>query len=609
MLSNFRVYRYDQLESPAVTAGSDATLIGAQNGLFPDMGYTVPGEMGGLWAGGMKVCDGFFFAIDDVPLVCADACRAHPAATEFHYRMQEQELHIVRRQMIPDGVPGCVIELEVENLRSRARMVEVSFTVRTDILTVAAARGEDGFELGRDVGEYDEKTQAFYARDSRNPWHVVWGADAGSRALQADLPAVVYGFGNTLGKGINGRLFYRLRVGGGECAAMRLFIAGGFASRSKAEDALALLREGSERMMQEKLSRLDETIQLSFARTPSERLSRCWNWTKIYSDWLTRSMPRGGKALCADLPEHPSLFGEGWAQALGALLPLGKGQLVQEVLRTLVKISTDAQLAPGRLARSVSLSGRVMQVGGLKESAQFVCLVRKTLLWTGDRQFAQDMLSMTGLCISYLRRSTRAFDDVREDIRALAGEALEAQAYILSLTGADGSECLRESEKIAVCAQDAPAQDAPLEAVIRWHGEKGHVEQMIGGLEKMARSALPGLPGAVRTQDCESGVLLAGRTAAGMIWPMTDGLFGLKPEAAEKTLYFAPHTPIGWDGWALERVRIGDAEFTVKSERVSPSMAKYTLRTDAEGWKVVYTQGAEQKTQEICGEAALTLGD
>ena len=28
-------------------------------------------------------------------------------------------------------------------------MVEVSFTVRTDILTAAAARGEDGAELGR----------------------------------------------------------------------------------------------------------------------------------------------------------------------------------------------------------------------------------------------------------------------------------------------------------------------------------------------------------------------------------------------------------------------------------------------------------------------------
>ena len=105
----------------------------------------------------------------------------------------------------------------------------------------AAARGEDGAELGRDVGEYDEQEQAFFARDSRNPWHAVWGAQTGCRVLQADLPQSVYGFGNTQGKGVNGRLFYRLRLAANAQATMRLYIAGGYPSRSKAE-ALALLR-------------------------------------------------------------------------------------------------------------------------------------------------------------------------------------------------------------------------------------------------------------------------------------------------------------------------------------------------------------------------------
>ncbi|MBP3524875.1 MAG: hypothetical protein J6M56_15140, partial [Clostridia bacterium] len=256
MLSAYRVYRYDQMDAPVVTAGTCAVLIGTQNGLFPDLGFNVEGEMGGLWAGEKKVCDGFFFAIDDVPLTCADACEVNPAATAFHYRMQQQGLHVVRRQFIPDGAGGCVIELTVENRRNAPRMVEVSFTVRTDILTVAAARGEDGMELGRDVAEYDEATQAFYARDSRNPWHAVWGADENCRVLQADLPQTVYGFGNTRGKGVNGRLFYRLRVNAGAQATMRLFVAGGFASRSKAEDALAALRAHAGEMIVAKEARL-----------------------------------------------------------------------------------------------------------------------------------------------------------------------------------------------------------------------------------------------------------------------------------------------------------------------------------------------------------------
>lgn len=47
-----------------------------------------------------------------------------------------------------------------------------------------------------------------------------------------------------------------------------------------------------------------------------------------------------------------------------------------------------------------------------------------------------------------------------------------------------------------------------------------------------------------------------------------------------------PHTPIGWEGWEIERLRVGEACFDVRSERISPSQARYTLRTDAAGWQV-----------------------
>ena len=107
MRSDYKVYRYDRLDAPVVTAGSAAVLIGAQNGLFPDMGYAVPGEMGGLWAGEKKICDGFFLAVDDVPLTQADACEIHPVVTAFHYRMQKERLHVVRRLRTCAPALGC----------------------------------------------------------------------------------------------------------------------------------------------------------------------------------------------------------------------------------------------------------------------------------------------------------------------------------------------------------------------------------------------------------------------------------------------------------------------------------------------------------------------
>ena len=608
MLSNCKVYCYDRLESPAVTAGTNAVLIGTQNGLFPDMGRNVPGEMGGLWAGEKKVCDGFFFAIDDVPLLTADCCEAHPVATAFHYRMQEQEMHVVRRQYIPDGEKGCVIELTVENQRRAPRMVEVSFTVRTDILTVASAQGLDGMELGRDVGEYDESTQAFYARDSRNPWHAVWGADTKSRVLHADLPQSVYGFGNTQGKGVNGRLFYRMRVGANAQATMRLFIAGGFVSRSQAEDALMSLRENAAQMYADKEARVAKLMQESAAALPDAGLERGWNWARIYGDWLTRRLPQGGMGLCCDLPEQPFLFGDGWAEALSALLPQGGAMRVQEMLRTMVRLSEEAQLAPGRLARRVSRSGHILQVGGVKESAQFVALVHRTLLWSGDRKFAEEMLPMTGLCISYLRRSTRNFEDVREDIVKETRLALAGQAYILRAAGADDTALLGEMQRLGEPEEEKPAAGASLAQTALWHGRQGHVEQMVGCLVSMSKTGASGMPGAVRGGK-DDRVLLSARSAAGLIWPMTESLFGICPDALHKTIAFEPHTPIGWNGWSVENVAIGGAKISVRSERISPSQARYTVCASEEGWQVTITEQGERKAYPVIGELSLILGD
>ena len=610
MRSDYRVYRYDRLDAPVVTAGSSAVLIGAQNGLFPDMGLAVPGEMGGLWAGEKKVCDGFFLAIDDVPLTQADACEIHPVVTAFHYRMQKQQLHVIRRQFIPDGVSGCVVELMIENLKSAPRVVEVSFTVRTDILTAAAARGEDGAELGRDVGEYDEQEQAFFARDSRNPWHAVWGADANCRVLQADLPQSVYGFGNTQGKGVNGRLFYRLRLAANGQAAMRLYIAGGYPSRSKAEEALALLREKAETLLAEKRARIDRVMARSAATMPSAALEQSVNWAKLYADWLVRTLPRGGCALCCDLPEHPALYGEGWAKAMEALLPLGGAARVQEMLHTLVGVSAQAQMAPGRLARSVSLSGKVLQVGGERESAQFVALVHRTLLWSGDKTFAAAMLPMTGLCINYLRRSTKGFEDVQEDMLEDVRSALVGHAYILNLTGADDAPTLALLEKLPAQREESDiAPNATLAERAKRHGEHVHVEQMIGCLMQMVASAAPGLPGSIRTEDAAPGVLLQARAAAGMIWPVFECLFGIRPDAGRETIAWHPHTPIGWEGWKMENLYIGGASFDVASERVSPSHARYTIRTQETGWTVCVTENGEEKALPLDGELSIVMED
>ena len=51
------------LNSPFVTAGDRVYLVGHQNGSFPELGWHITGEMGGIWDHPIKLMDGFTIAL------------------------------------------------------------------------------------------------------------------------------------------------------------------------------------------------------------------------------------------------------------------------------------------------------------------------------------------------------------------------------------------------------------------------------------------------------------------------------------------------------------------------------------------------------------------
>src|SRR5210317_319335 len=68
--SRFIKGKKDYLNSPYVTAGDRLYMVGHQNGTFPDLGWHVKGEMGGVWDHPIKLMDGFEVSLnwDDLTL-------------------------------------------------------------------------------------------------------------------------------------------------------------------------------------------------------------------------------------------------------------------------------------------------------------------------------------------------------------------------------------------------------------------------------------------------------------------------------------------------------------------------------------------------------------
>ncbi len=102
----------EYLNSPFATTGDRLYVIGHQNGQFPDLGWHITGEMGGVWAHPIKLLDGFIVSVDGQDLTNAQSFINFPMANQHRY--QTKNLQILRTQFVPDGIAGCIIEFEIE---------------------------------------------------------------------------------------------------------------------------------------------------------------------------------------------------------------------------------------------------------------------------------------------------------------------------------------------------------------------------------------------------------------------------------------------------------------------------------------------------------------
>ena len=77
------------LQSPYVCAGDQAYMVGHQDGTFPDLGWHVTGEMGGIWAHPIKLMDGFLIQLSEgekqTCLSQADTFLNYPLANKHIY--------------------------------------------------------------------------------------------------------------------------------------------------------------------------------------------------------------------------------------------------------------------------------------------------------------------------------------------------------------------------------------------------------------------------------------------------------------------------------------------------------------------------------------------
>ncbi|WP_373494086.1 glycogen debranching protein [Aquiflexum sp.] len=375
----------EYLSSPYVTAGDRVYMVGHQDGTFPDLGWHVEGEMGGIWNHPIKLMDGFTAAIfEDGDSYCLDAAHQfinYPFANKHMFQTHIQGLEIDRFQFVPDGKQGVVIEFNFRNLAESNVSFGFEFAGYTDLMPVWLGEKTNMVDHVDNL-TYDQARHAWRGKDAGNEWYVLFGAGREAKRSMGPSDYCEYA---PIGNGQAARLEYKINLRPNETKSLRFVVSGSYESQIDAEKTYDILHSHSDTYLKDKLGKYEKIASRSKVTIPDKELEKAFEWVKYNTEWLVRDVPEIGRGLGAGMPDYPWWFGVDNEYTLKGVIATGRKDLVYQTIELIHKLSESN--GNGRIVHEVSTNGVVFNPGNTNETPQFASLIWWVFEWTGDKEF------------------------------------------------------------------------------------------------------------------------------------------------------------------------------------------------------------------------------
>jgi glycogen debranching enzyme len=373
------------LSSPYFTAGDRVYMVGHQDGTFPDLGWHVQGEMGGIWNHPIKLMDGFTAAVrsgdNSYCLNQADEFINFPIANKHIYSNSVPGMTISRFQFVPEAQQGIIIEFTFENTDQSKKTFEFEFTGHTDLMPVWLG-DRAGMQDDVDNLIFDNKRSAWRGKDNKNEWYVLFGSD--QMAKMEEGPSTICNY-TPQGNGKAGTLSYTLELPKKGRRSLRFFIAGSYKDQKELEKTFDLLLNLPEKFLKEKRAHYEQIASKAKLTIDDKQLQTAYEWVKYNTEWLVRDVPEIGRGLGAGMPDYPWWFGVDNEYTLKGAIATGRKELVYNTIELIHKLSEIN--GNGKIIHEVSTNGVVFNPGNINETPQFVSLIWWVYRWTGDRDF------------------------------------------------------------------------------------------------------------------------------------------------------------------------------------------------------------------------------
>ncbi|MBT8282181.1 MAG: glycogen debranching protein, partial [Muriicola sp.] len=370
------------LSSPYVTAGDRLYLVGHQDGSFPELGWHIKNEMGGLWDHPIKLMDGFDIQLrsEDLQLSLDDATTFtnYPFANKHSYILEKEKIKAERWQFAPDGEEGILVQIILTNDGDLDREMDIDFIGHADLRPTWLGERTEMID-GPDEALFQEASDIWVIKDKDNPWFVAFGADQPSSSHQ--LTESTYG-----GQGISGMLSYPVILKPGETKTISFTIAGSYVSEEAMLKTYHALQDNWVSLLEEKQGRYSQLAEMSKLTIPDKQLQQTFEWLKYNCDWLVRTVPEIGSGITAGIPDYPWWFGVDSEYALKGYMAVGQTEAVYNTIALLDSLS-EATNGNGRIVHEVSTNGAVFNEGNINETPQFASLIWEVYRWNGDKDF------------------------------------------------------------------------------------------------------------------------------------------------------------------------------------------------------------------------------
>lgn len=419
------------LHSPFVTAGNRLYMVGWQDGSFPELGWHIKGEMGGIWDHPIKLMDGFqaelIWKNSEEMLDSASSFVNFPMANKHVYELPKKNLKVDRWQFVPDDKEGIFIQYSLQNTGKTAQDLKLKFTGYSDLRPTWLGERTNMTDA-QDSAYFEPDPGTWKIKDGANSWYVVFGSQD-KKVIRHKEETTKYS-----GKGSAASLSYPISIPSGESKTISFVIAGSYNSEAEATATFSDISENAPKYLQEKKLRYEDLAKRSKLSIPDKKLQQAFEWLKYNCDWLVRTVPEIGTGMGAGIPDYPWWFGVDSEYSLKGYMAVGQNKVVYKTIRLLDSVS-EAVNGNGRIIHEMSTNGAVFNKGNINETPQFASLIWNIYKWNGDREFLKEYFPTIKKGLEWLLEENDANKNLFPDgfgmmeIHGLDSEMIDVAAY------------------------------------------------------------------------------------------------------------------------------------------------------------------------------------